>query len=177
VIRYTLGWLGVGAVVAVLVIAALGGNDAADDVALPPIDDIELSDAAREGGCRLVRAARGTPPLNPPVDGRPAPSATTPGVYDRPPRRDALTAAIRRGVVVIDYRSGLGDAERDELRTLQEALPEATVVTPNDTAMPFEIAATAYRRLLGCRRFNAEALEAIRLFQGRYLGSGPDRAP
>jgi hypothetical protein len=99
-----------------------------------------------------------------------------PGVYEEPPGGEALTAAMRRGIVVIQYRPGLGDSQREELHILQKALPQGTVVTPNDTAMPFQLAATAYRRLLGCRRYSADALEAVRLFQGRYLGRGPDTA-
>ena len=54
-------------------------------------------------------------------------------------------------------------------------MPEGTIVAPNDTGMRFELAVVAYRRLLGCPRFTAQALDAVQLFRGRYLGSGPDR--
>jgi hypothetical protein len=40
--------------------------------------------------------------------------------------------------------------------------------------MSFEVAATAYRRLLGCPRATDAAMEAALLFRGRFLGSGPD---
>jgi hypothetical protein len=39
--------------------------------------------------------------------------------------------------------------------------------------MRYEIAATAYRHLLGCEQLTDAALEALRLFRGRYLGTGP----
>ena len=41
--------------------------------------------------------------------------------------------------------------------------------------MRYEVAVAAYRRLLGCTRFTDAAIDAIRLFRGRYIGIGPDR--
>jgi hypothetical protein len=40
--------------------------------------------------------------------------------------------------------------------------------------MPFAVAVTAYRRLLGCRDLNQSSVDAIQLFRGRFVGSGPD---
>ena len=34
---------------------------------------------------------------------------------------------------------------------------------------------TAWRRLLGCSRFGGGTIDAIRLFRGRFIGTGPDR--
>jgi hypothetical protein len=33
---------------------------------------------------------------------------------------------------------------------------------------------TAYRRLLGCRELSQPSIDAIQLFRGRFVGSGPD---
>jgi hypothetical protein len=82
-------------------------------------------------------------------------------------------AALRRGVIVIHFSGDLGGERVDDLRRIQEAAPNGTIVTPNST-MSFEVAATAYRRLLGCPRATDAAMEAALLFRGRFLGSGPD---
>jgi hypothetical protein len=76
--------------------------------------------------------------------------------------------------VVIQFREGLDGERLEALKTLQAAVPTGTIVTPNATGMRFELAVTAYRRLLGCPRFSDQALDAVQLFRGRFLGSGPE---
>ncbi len=168
VVRYAVTWLVPGALVALLLVVVLDGEDR---VGLPPVRQVELVDAARAGGCRLERG-RGRP-LNPPVEGRTATAARA-GVYDRPPGDATLVAALRRGRVVIHYRPGLPGERVQELERLQEAVPDGTLVVPNATRMPYELAITAWRRLLGCPRFTDDVLDAVRLFRGRFIGSGPD---
>jgi hypothetical protein len=168
VARYAAAWLAAGAAVALLLVVLLDGEDTVD---LPPVRQVELVDAARVGGCRLERG--GGRPLNPPVEGRRG-GAATPGVYDRPPSDAMLVAALRRGRVVIHYRPGLPGERVRALERLQEAVPDGTIVVPNATRMPYELAITAWQRLLGCPRFTDEVLDAVRLFRGRFIGSGPD---
>jgi hypothetical protein len=166
--RYAAGWLVAGALAALLLVVVLDGEDTVD---LPPVRQVELVDAARIGGCRL-ESARGRP-LNPPVEGGPAAPAA-PGVYDTSPSDAMLVAALRRGRVVIHYRPGLPGERVEELERLQAAVPDGTLVVPNATDMPYELAVTAWRRLLGCERFTDAVLDAVRLFRGRFIGSGPD---
>ncbi len=91
-------------------------------------------------------------------------------------RSNELTAALRRGVIVISYRKDTVDAgRRAQLRALQTAVPDGTIVTPDVSGMRYEVAVAAYRRLLGCGRFTDATIDAIRLFRGRYLGTGPER--
>lgn len=149
-------------------IVLLGGEET---VELPPVRQIELVDAARAAGCRIEQA--GVRPLNPPVQG-PRGTPAGPGVYDAQPDVAMLVAALRRGRVVIHYRPGLERGRVRELERLQAAVPEGTLVVPNATRMPYEVAITAWRRLLGCPTFEDEAIDALRLFRGRFLGSGPD---
>jgi hypothetical protein len=47
-------------------------------------------------------------------------------------------------------------------------------VTPNED-MPYLVAVVTWRRLLGCRTVSDVTTDAVQLFRGRYLGSGPDR--
>lgn len=168
---YMTAWIGAAAAVAVLAIVALGGGQP-ETVAVPPVEETQLGHAAGAAGCELKRAEP-REPLNPSVTGTGAALSAHAGFYDESPEPDSLVAALRKGVIVIQFRNVDGD-RLDELRDLQAALPEGTIVAPNATGMPYQVAVTAYRRLLGCARISDEAIDAIQLFRGRYLGSGPD---
>jgi hypothetical protein len=171
-VRYAVLWLAAAAAVTFLVsIAGGGGGD--DSVSVPPVRETELRQAAVRGRC-VLRTATAGERLNPPVEGpagaRPAPAA----VYDKPVAEHSLVAAVRRGIVVIQFRPGLSGDDVDALKSLQQAVPKGTIVAPNGTGMHFDVAVVAYRRLLGCPRFTDTALDAVQLFRGRFLGSGPD---
>ena len=170
-VRYVAGWLAAGSLVLVLVFTLLpreGGVDAP----LPPVRQTELSEAARVAGCEL-RTQRRERILRPAVSG-PRGVAARPGVYSRMVDPRALIGAVRAGTIVIHHRPALGDGVLDRLRTIQRAVPAGTIVAP-DADMPYAVAVTGWRRLLGCRRLDAATFDAIRLFRGRFIGSGPDR--
>jgi Protein of unknown function (DUF3105) len=174
--RAVAAYAAVWAVAAALVVAsavALRGADGPERVSLPPVEHVELADAARAAGCELRRQRRGER-LNPPVAGPPRAAPARAGVYERPPAVPALVAALRRGVIVVHVRGEVDDGRLAELRAIHAAAPNGTIVTPNATGMRFEIGAAAYGRLLGCARLTDESIEALQLFRGRYLGSGPD---
>lgn len=166
---YVAAWLTATAIVAGLAIVLLG-DDVPDTVSLPPIRETQLVDAARRAGCELRRSDGGGRSDR---GGSPAATAARPGFYEDPPDAASLDAALRRGVIVISFKSDLDPGRVDELRRVQEAAPNGTIVTPSST-MTFEVAAAAYRRFLGCPRATDASIEATLLFRGRFLGSGPD---
>jgi hypothetical protein len=174
VVLYAAVWR-VAAAAAVGVIFAIFGGDAADTVDVPPVRETQLGKAVGRSRCVLRTAAPGER-LNPAVDGPAGGRPASAGFYDEPVPTGRLTAAVRRGIVVIQFRHGLADEVVDALKQLQEAVPEGTIVAPNSTGMHFEVAVVAYRRLLGCPRFTAQALDAVQLFRGRFLGAGPERS-
>ena len=168
---YVARWLIGAAILAGGAIVLLDDGDG-EEVSLPPIRETQLVDAARRADCELRRVAGGDR-LDPAVDGPAGSAAARAGFYDEAPDSGSLVAALRRGVVVIHFRSDLDGERVDELRRIQEAVPNGTIVTPN-ASMSFEVAATAFRRLLGCPRASDETMEAALLFRGRFLGAGPD---
>jgi hypothetical protein len=144
-----------------------------EPAAVPPVEETRLSTAATRAGCVLRRVEFGER-LNPSVSGPTAASPAPPGLYDDAPDALELVAALRRGIIVIQFRPTLDEARIAELRGIQAAFPTGTIVTPNDTAMPYEVAAAGYGRLLGCSRVTDTALDAVQLFRGRFVGMGPD---
>jgi len=152
------------------VLAVVLLRDAPDDVALPPVIETRLERAAASARCELRGARAANPPVAGPARGAPA----APGVYDEPLPVPRLIGALRAGTIVIQYRSDLPDALRDDLERVQAALPRGTVVAPSATRMRYAVAVTAWQRLLGCPRFGRRSIDAVRLFRGRFVGSGPD---
>ena len=47
---------------------------------------------------------------------------------------------------------------------------------PN-SRMPYEVAATAWTQLLGCKIRGAKTLDAIRNFRDQFRGRGPEAVP
>lgn len=172
-LRYVLAWAFGGAIVVAAVLVFVGRDDD-DAVTLPPVRQIELTAAARSAGCELRTGDRSNV-LGLPVPGAPGRTPAPAGVYDDPPRAADLVAALRRGVVVVQHRADLPEDVIDELRALQKAIPEGTIVTPEPVKTRFAVAVVAWRRVLGCRTYAVGTVDAIRLFRGRFIGSGPDR--
>jgi hypothetical protein len=175
IVKYAMVCLTMGTAVTAIVLALLAGPDGGGErpAGLAPVREISLVEAVQHGGCRL-RLSRRDAPVGRPVDG-PAGVPAAPRVYERPPAAARLTGALRRGVVVISYRPHLDDERIDELRALQRAVPAGTIVTPATGATRDEVTVSAYRRQLGCRRVSQPAIDAVRLFRGRFVGTGPDR--
>jgi hypothetical protein len=170
---YALVCVAIGAAAAALAVAVLGGRERDGPRALPPVRQTQLVKAVQASGCELHRSRAGNQ-MRPRVDGPRAAPARPQFYADAPPAR-RLTGALRRGVIVIFYRAGLDRERLEQLRAVQAAVPNGTIVTPDSSGMRYDVAAGSYRRLLGCRRFTDATIDAIRLFRGRYIGIGPER--
>jgi len=180
-LRYAAAWLLAGTLAAAGLVLLLGGPE--DDArraggdrprpgGLGPVAVIELRQAARAAGCGLRALRPDAREALPAVGPRPR-RAAAPGRYGRPAARDALVGAVRRGITVVLHRPDLPRARLDELTALQRGVPTGTVVAP-EPRIGVEVAVAAWRRTLTCPRFDARALTAVRLFQARFLGRGPD---
>jgi hypothetical protein len=169
--RYALGWIGV-----VALVAGLAGFLLRDPRPAPRADPVTL--AATEGGCVIRTDAGGTSArdldvMQPPTFGPPAAPAAT-GVYRHAPRTAAVVGSLRRGTVVLQYRTGTPRRVVRKLGRMFGHAPFASIVTPDRTGMRYAVAATAWGRLLGCPHATGKALAAMQAFALRYRGRGPD---
>jgi hypothetical protein len=160
---YILAWLLAGTVVVAGAVLLLdrGARSSSGTVALPPVRETALTTAAHKAGCLVTRRPRGAVGLALPARA---------GVYDRPLGATDREAALRRGLIVIEYR-GVDSRTVDELRTVQEAVPVGTLLAPSIPFADDELTVSAYRRRLSCHRMSSRAIDAVRLFRGRYLGT------
>jgi len=71
------------------------------------------------------------------------------------------------------------------IAALQRLFDEATlgksayhsVLMQNNTGMPFEVAAVAWRRYVGCAKYSDQALDAMRAFRDVYVDTAPEQVP
>jgi hypothetical protein len=47
----------------------------------------------------------------------------------------------------------------------------------NNTNMPYEVAATAWTHIMGCKTVNDKTWDALRAFRDRFVDKGPELIP
>jgi hypothetical protein len=204
------GALALAAVVVVAVLLLAGGDDGASGSSSADIypSGVEISDpgelstdveaAADAAGCEL-ESNRGksrdhtedpnetlTYEQNPPNSGKHFAINADDGIYDEAPDKEDLVHTLEHGRVIIWFDPKLPAQERGALRTLFEEDNHQLVLTPNQTGMPYAVAATAWNgdpqplgtgRTLGCPRYNEKVLDALRAFRDEHRGNGPEAVP
>jgi hypothetical protein len=151
--------------------------------------------AAREAGCTLRQdlpdegnthvpnSQAVTYRTNPPTSGNHNPNPVADGAYTTPLRTNPdtgnqmnirnLVHAMEHGRIEIQYASKLPEPDQLALKGVFDEDPPAMVMFPNND-MPYQVAATAWRQLLGCPAYNERVLDAIRAFRDTYRGQGPE---
>jgi hypothetical protein len=168
-----------------------------DDVALderegippPPARVSDLQTAAQQAGCVLRRNLRdeghahlapdAAPPsydTNPPSSGDHNEVPQADGAYGAPVPAPNYLHSLEHGRLAIQYSPELGQGDQLELKGLYDTMYGGALLFPNGE-MPFEVAATTWTNLLGCKTYEgAITLDAIRAFGnatwGRFGGEG-----
>ena len=89
-----------------------------------------------------------------------------------PPNR--VVHSLEHGRVAIQYSPDLAEEDQLALKGVFDEDRPGVLLFPNDE-MPYEVAATAWTRLLGCETYEGAAtLDAIRLFRDEFRGKGPE---
>jgi hypothetical protein len=151
----------------------------------PPVQQGDLTAAAREAGCelRLDLEEEGNNHVgldqkpdwktNPPTSGDHHAEQQADGAYTEVNEMHTLHA-LEHGRVEIQYSPDLPEEDQLALKGVFDAEPAGTLFFP-DPDMPYEVAATAWTQLIGCEKYEGQAtLDAIRAFRATYLGRGPE---
>jgi hypothetical protein len=165
-----MAWLVAGAAVAAIVVALAADRGPAhraraQAIPAPPVREVELGDAMRNAGCDVRRASRAATPS--------AGVTVAPGIYRHPVSAAERRRVVRAGVVVIEYRRGLDPTTLARLMSIQRAAPSGTVLAPSAALRDDAFSVTTFGRQLRCPSITAGSFDALQLFRGRYVGSGP----
>ena len=200
--RRTLGYALAGVLVLALIVAGLavalsggdgGGSETADEggiqyasgVKLPPQRTKDLEPAAKAAGCEVEsyrEFGRGhvQEPVryrtNPPTSGEHNPVPAPDRVFGKAPAKEQLVHTLEHGRVVYQFRPPGSELVRGQLKALYDEDKLWVALTPNNTGMPYEVAAVSWRHVLGCKRFTPEAIDALRAFRDRYRDRAPEPA-
>lgn len=190
------------ALVAVIVIAITTSGGAAKkpkpgaggtSAKLPAVQTTDLTAAAKAAGCTVQdfpqnAGERGHTDkkvkykTSPPAFGAHNPTPASDGDYvgQGTPAPENLVHALEHGRIEIQYRAGLPKAQVSQLEAVfnEKAGPftpgQYALVFQNGTSMPYDVAATAWTHILGCKAFNPKVFDAIRAFRTKYTLKGPE---
>jgi hypothetical protein len=187
-----------GVVVACAIVAGVafavssGGGGGGDKV-----DDKALTSAASAAGCvyrafpsegrdhvtkELTAANFKT---NPPTSGAHNPNPAQDGVYaaGNEPAIENWVHTLEHGRVLLQYRPGTSAATVGQLQKLYDEDVKGSgngyhsVLMQNNSKMPFQVAAVAWRHYVGCREFTPASIEALRTFRELLIDKAPEKIP
>ena len=192
------GALALAALVAIVVVAVAsgGGSDRKSErgprpnadlpkSAVPPQREADFAKAIEASGCiakRLPSEGRGhtTSPVKyrstPPTSGKHNPVPAEDGAYAERPGQEHLVHALEHGRIIVQFKPSAPEKLRGQLKSLFDEDPYHMILTPNPD-MPYEVAATAWTELLGCKKANDRVFDAIRAFKQRNRDRGPEFVP
>jgi hypothetical protein len=158
----------------------------------PPLLEVaDLQKAAKEAGCdlRLHLPEEGhahLPPTaptpeygtNPPTSGNHVepPYFQADGAYSEMPKELDTVHSLEHGRLEIQYSPSLPESEQLELIGLYDTMYGGSLLFPNEN-MPYEVAATTWRNLIGCNEYKGSiTLDAIRDFGKKTFGHAREQA-
>jgi len=181
-----------------------GGGGSGDSNVLPDGGEVpsqrveDLDEAVEAAGCDVSSSrARSrdhtedpseqiTYPANPPTSGKHFAAPADDGAYETAPDVKELVHTLEHGRVIVWFKESLPEEARANLQAFFDEDDYHMVLVPNETNMPFDVAATAWTidpqpngtgRLLGCREYSPEVFDALRTFRDEYRDNGPENVP
>jgi hypothetical protein len=158
----------------------------------PVLQQGDLQEAAKAAGCDLqldlkdegnshLKPSDPVPDYgtNPPTSGDHIvpPLMQADGAYSEFPEPVRFVHSLEHGRIEIQYSPDLSEADQLALKGVFDESPDGMLLFPNPD-MPYEVAATAWTQLMGCKTFEGAAtLDAIRDFRDIYRGQGPENVP
>lgn len=155
----------------------------------PPLAQGDLQQAAADANCKLqldlpdegnthLKPEDPVPVYrtNPPTSGNhiAPPFQQADGAYRDYPGAPEVVHSLEHGRINIQYSPDLPEKDQLALKGVFDEDPPGMVLFPNPN-MPYEVAASAWTRLLACPKYEGQAtLDAIRDFRDIYRGQGPE---
>jgi len=190
-----------GIVVACAIIAgvafAVSSSGGGDDG--PDIDNDKLKGAAQTSGCvyrsfpdegqnhESKKFTAADYKTNPPTSGSHLPPGqeAQDGLYaaGNEPEIGSWVHTLEHGRILFQYRPGTDAATVAQLEKLfNEDVAGSggayhSVLMRNNSTMPFQVAAVAWRHYMACRAFTPETITAMRAFREELVDKAPEKIP
>lgn len=192
------GVLAVAALAAIVVVLLSGGDGDGGGApeqasagefpqgSVPPVQTTDLDEAVEAADCKLEESEpegneHVTDPVtykaNPPSSGDHFVEPAADGAYTTAPRTEQLLHALEHGRILIQYKPDAPDSVKGDLKALYDEDPYHMLIAPNETDMPYQVAATTWTRTLGCTEMNDQVFDAIRAFREEFRDQGPEFIP
>jgi hypothetical protein len=113
----------------------------------------------------------------PPTSGSHNPVPAHDQAYLTSPGNEHLVHALEHGRVIYWFKPGAPATVRGALKKLYDEDKDLVVLTPDTATMPFEVAASAWGRFVGCTSYNDKVPDAFRTFRDAWRLKGPEYFP
>ena len=114
---------------------------------------------------------------NPPTSGDHFIEPAADGAYLEAPRKEQTMHTLEHSRIAIQFKPTVPDTVKGNLKALFDEDPYHMIIFPNQTNMPFAVAATAWNQQLTCNAYNDKVPDAIRAFKNQYRDRGPEQVP
>jgi hypothetical protein len=111
----------------------------------------------------------------------------TSGTHDPVPAHDAadlkspgnrhLVHALEHGRVIYWFKASTPANVKGDLKALYDEDNKLVVLTPDESPMPYAVAASAWGRYVGCPSYNDKVPDAFRAFRDAFRLKGPEYFP
>jgi hypothetical protein len=195
------------AIVGILLALSSGNNttdtpkgpsaDVPGGVAIPARKITNLQAAAKAAGCAVrefPEESREHIPdnetfngykTNPPTSGKHHSTPAQDGIYDpgNEPAKESWVHTLEHGRIILMYKPGTPKRVVGQLQTLFNEKVKGgpagyhMVLLQNNTKMPYQVAAVAWRRYIGCNQVNDKTWDALRAFRDQFVDTAPEKIP
>jgi hypothetical protein len=198
-----LGLVAIGAVVAAIASSGGGGDSKADSgssygsATIPARKTTNFNQAVTASGCEFKTypsegrthlpsdtAVNNSYKTNPPTSGNHRPTPAQDGVYaaGNTPAKENFVHTLEHGRIELQYSPKASKTVRDQMAALFNEKNKGVagyhmLLFENNTNMPYEVAATAWTHILGCKTVNDKTWDALRAFRDRFVDKGPELIP
>jgi hypothetical protein len=186
------GGLAAAALIAIVVVLVSGGSGSKASSgdwpkgSVPAQQVNDLTAAAKAAGCQLNNpkdegnqhvSTQVQYKANPPTSGNHNPDPATDGAYLTAPAKEHTVHSLEHGRIEIQFKPTVPDSVKGTLKALFDEDQYHMLIFPNQTNMPYEVAATAWDHELVCAKYNDKVPDAIRAFKNQYRDHGPETVP
>lgn len=163
-----------------------GGSGSFPGGSVPKRRMLDLKAAARTAGCTVRQfKSEGQQHVDglvnyhsdPPHSGNHNQVPADDGAYADPIDDEKLVHALEHGRVIYWFNEGAPAQVKGDLKALFDEDDYHVLLAPSERRMPYQVAASSWTRVLGCKQFNERTFDGLRAFSDEFRDAGPEFVP